>query len=320
MEQKSNENPSASPDAPKPIYKNIGFYIGLIIIISVIITGVKWYQNSLKYVTTDDAYIDSDRLELGSKMLGRIVQLNFEEGDSVKAGQLVAELDSTDIIARLSQSQTALENTKLSIELAQINLQKAQLDYNRAKSQLENKIIPQADFDNAQNRLNASEAELKIAKSRLASIEAENKVIKTQLDNTKIYSSISGVIAKKWSLDGEVVQPGQPIYSIYQSDDIWVTAQLEETKIVSLSVGDTVEVDVDAYPDHVFKGRILKIGTNTAAQFSLIPPSNASGNFTKITQRIPVKISVENSSSQPLKYGLLPGMSVEVKIRIARNG
>lgn len=320
MEQSKNENNNSMKEIDKPLYKKPMLYIGLAIILAVIVFGVNWYKNTLNFVTTDDAYIDSDRLELGSKILGRIVKLNFEEGDSVIAGQLVAELDSTDIIARLSQTKISLENAKLNIALAQVNLQKAELDLNRAKTQLQNKVIPQSEYDNAQNKYLAAQAELKISQSKISAFESEIKVIETQLENTKIYSSIDGVIAKKWTLDGAVIQPGQPIYSIYQSNDFWVTAQLEETKISSLNIGDSVEIDVDAYPDIKFTGNILKIGTNTAAQFSLIPPSNASGNFTKVTQRIPVKISIGNNSSTQLKYGLLPGMSVEVKIRIARNG
>lgn len=314
MEQSNNEN--STKDLNKPLLKKPGFYFGLLIIIAVIVFGIKWYEGTLDYVTTDDAYIDGDRLELGSKVLGRIVKLNFDEGDSVKAGQLVAELDSTDIIARLNQTKMSLENARLNIVLSQVNLQKAELDFNRAKSQLQNKVIPQAEFDNAQNKYLAAQAELKIAQSKILSIESEIKVIETQLANTKIYSSLNGVVAKKWVLIGEVMQPGQPIYSIYQADDLWVTAQLEETKISALSIGESVNIDVDAYPDQTFTGKILKIGTNTAAQFSLIPPSNASGNFTKVTQRIPVKISIDNNSSSRLKYGLLPGMSVEVKVKV----
>ena len=315
-----NNTVEKSNNRKKPLYKKVNFYLGLLIIAIVIIGGIKWYSGTLGFISTDDAFIDADRLELGAKILGRIVDLRFAEGDTVEAGMLVAELDSTDIIARLNQAKTALENAKVNVALSQVHLDKAQLDFNRASAQLSNKVIPQAEFDNAQNKLAASQAELKIALSKVTASQAEINVIQTQLDNTKIYTSLGGVIAKKWTLVGDIVQPGQPIYSIYNVKNIWVTAEIEETKIHALSLGDQVEIDVDAYPNHIFTGKIYQIGSNTAAQFALIPPSNASGNFTKVTQRIPVKITIQNDSDKPLKFGLLPGMSVEVKIKVADNG
>lgn len=319
MENNSN-NKTDNPAVKKPLYKKPSFYIGILVIVAVIIGGLKWYTGRLGFVSTDDAFIDANRMELGAKMLGRVTNLLFDEGDTLKAGQLVAELDSTDIIARLNQAKSALQNAKDNLTLAQIHLDKAQLDYNRAKIQLEKKVIPQAEFDNIQNKLSASQAELKLAHGRIIGSETDIKAIQIQLTNTKIYSPMNGVIAKKWILVGDVIQPGQPIYSIYDMKNLWVTAELEETKINSLSLGDSVSIDVDAYPEHIFKGEIYQIGTNTAAQFALIPPSNASGNFTKVTQRIPVKISIKNDSDKPLKFGLMPGMSVEVKIKVADNG
>lgn len=317
MENKIEEQ---KPGTKKPLYKKPGLYIGIIVIAAVIIGGINWYKSQLGFVSTDDAFIDADRLELSSQILGRIVELNFAEGDTVIKGQLVAKLDSAEIISRLNQAKTAFANAKIAIPLAQINLDKAKLDFNRAKIQIESKIIPQADFDNAQNRLAAAEAGLKISQSQVKAAQAQIEVIETQLENTKIFASMSGVIAKKWTLIGDIVQPGRPIYSIYNIEGLWVTAEVEETDINSLTLGDNVEIDVDSYPNYKFSGEILKIGTNTAAQFALILPSNASGNFTKVTQRIPVKISIHNDSGKDLKFGLLPGMSVEVKIKVATNG
>jgi membrane fusion protein (multidrug efflux system) len=117
---------------------------------------------------------------------------------------------------------------------------------------------------------------------------------------------------------GDVVQPGQPIFSIYDLQHLWVTANFEETKLASIRLNDPVEISVDAYPDSHFEGRVIQLGANTASQFSLIPPNNASGNFTKVTQRVPVKISIEDkeSSSHSRSSQLLPGMSVEVKVKV----
>ena len=115
--------------------------------------------------------------------------------------------------------------------------------------------------------------------------------------------------------------PGQPIFTIFDMKNIWVTADLEETKLTNIHIGDKVQIFVDTYPKHNFEGKVFQIGSNTASIFSLIPPANASGNFTKVTQRIPIKISIENVNSAELpdtsnSIKLLQGMSVEIKINV----
>ncbi len=144
---------------------------------------------------------------------------------------------------------------------------------------------------------------------------------KLNLKNTSIYSPMDGVVAKSWTLTGDVVSPGQPIFTIYDIKNVWVIADLEETKLSSIKIGDKAEISVDAYPEQNFEGKIYQLGSNTASQFSLIPPSNASGNFTKVTQRIPIKITIEpitqTGKPDPNKnINLLPGMSVEISIKV----
>jgi membrane fusion protein (multidrug efflux system) len=142
--------------------------------------------------------------------------------------------------------------------------------------------------------------------------KAQQEVVKAQLKNSTIYSPIDGVIARKWILEGDVVQQGQPIFTIFDMKNIWITAQFEETRLALVTMGAQVEISVDTYPDIKFSGKVIQIGSNTASQFSLIPPNNASGNFTKVTQRVPVKISIDKGNSN---VNLLPGMSVEVRVK-----
>lgn len=304
----------------KPIYKKKSLYIGILLILFVIATGVYWYLGTIGYISTDDAFVDANKLNISPNMLGRVVHLYTDESDTVYAGQLLAELDSTVIIAKLNQVISTLGNIKLEVSLAKIRLEQAQINFERAKLQFTSKVIPKEKFDNIQKVFQASKVQYEIAKSKTATIEAQAKVIKAELADTKLYSDISGVVAKRWLLTGDIAAPGQPIFTIYDLKNIWVTAMLKETDINSVAVGDSVEIDVDSYPNKKFTGKIFQIGNNTAAQFSLFPPSNASGNFTKVTQRIPVKISIENKNiSKNFKYGLLPGMSVEIKLEIKQN-
>ena len=304
-----------------PLYKKKSAWIGLLLILIVVAIGAYWFISSLGYVTSDDAYIDGNRLNVSSKILGRVVKLYVDERDSVKAGQLVAELDSTDFVAQLNQMKANLNNAQVSIDLSKVNVEKAEINYKRAESQYKDKVIPKADYDNAQKGLEAAQAEYKIARSRIVMAQSEIKVMESNLKNTKLYSTINGVVAKRWILAGDVVQPGQPLFTIYDLKNIWVTVQLQETYISNIQLNDEVEITVDSYPEQKFSGRIYEVGTNTAAQFALIPPSNASGNFTKVTQRIPIKITIEqDNTNKALRYGLLPGMSVEVKIKEKSNG
>ena len=151
----------------------------------------------------------------------------------------------------------------------------------------------------------------------MVSAQSQLGVIQTQLNNTVIVSPMTGVISKRWALTGDVVQPGQSVLTIYNVKDVWVIANLEETGLSALRLGDTVGISVDSYPKVKFAGTIIRLGSNTASQFSLIPPNNASGNFTKVTQRVPIKISIELvDNNQRWQVKLLPGMSVEVKVKV----
>lgn len=310
-----------------PLYQRKRVLIPLIILILAAAGIIYWYIGTLDFASTDDAYVDGNRVSTSSKMLDRIVDLTVDEGDTVSQGQLLVKLDSTDLLAQVNHAKAVLQLAKESISLVKINLQKAQEDFDRAQKQFIDKIIPKEQFDHSQKTLEAAKAEYNITLTKITTSEAQLNVLKTQLDNTSIYSPMNGVVAKRWVLKGDVVQPGQPIFTIYDLKNVWVTADFEETKLASIHLGDKVDISVDAYPDQLFEGKVYQIGTNTAAQFSLIPPSNASGNFTKVTQRIPVKISVypvlnrrgsdtNNKIDPENTFNLLPGMSVEVKVKV----
>jgi membrane fusion protein (multidrug efflux system) len=314
----TNGNDEA-PIESVPIYRNVKIVIPLFLIVLVIaIFAWQYYVGLRDFVSTDDAYIDADRVAVSAKILGRIDQLIANEGDSVKQGQILIRLDNSDLCAQESQAKASLAFARENILLSKVNMEKAQTDFQRTSAQFDQKIIPKEQYDNARSELEAAKARLNIAYAQTATTQAQLGVIQTQLKNTVITSPMTGVISKRWVLTGDVVQPGQPIFSIYDLKNIWVTANLEETSLAALRSSENVEITVDAYPDTKFSGKVFQIGSNTASQFSLIPPNNASGNFTKITQRVPVKISitrVTNTNSQKL-IDLLPGMSVEVKVRV----
>jgi membrane fusion protein (multidrug efflux system) len=277
-----------------------------------------WYFNLRGFVSTDDAFIDADLISLGSKMLGRISMITADEGDHIQKDQLLVQLDDSDLQAQKVQVETNLELARQNVLLAQVNLQRAKEDYDRARTQYKSNVIPQEQFDHITRALDIARVQHGIEQARVKAADAQLQVIRTQLQNTLISAPISGIIAKKWSLPGDVVQPGQAIFTIYNSDQIWVTANFEETKLAAIHPGDPVEILVDTYSDLKFHGKVLMIGSAAASQFSLIPPNNASGNFTKVTQRVPVKISIDQQprTTNDDPVSLLPGMSVEVSVRV----
>ncbi|RPI06613.1 MAG: HlyD family secretion protein [Ignavibacteriae bacterium] len=301
-----------------PMYKNVKVVIPLfLVVLAISIFAWNYYIQLRDFVSTDDAYIDADRVSVSAKILGRIDQLTAEEGDSVRQGQVLVQLDDSDLRAQETQAKASLSFAHENVLLAQVNLQKAEADYQRASTQFHGNIIPKEQYDHAESEFASSRARLNIARAQVVSAQSQLGVIQTQLSNTIIASPMTGVISKRWALTGDVVQPGQAIFTIYNVKDVWVTANLEETALGALRLGDTVDIKVDTYPNLKFGGTILRLGSNTASQFSLIPPNNASGNFTKVTQRVPIKISVEQfSGSHPTQVKLLPGMSVEVKVKV----
>jgi membrane fusion protein, multidrug efflux system len=295
-----------------PIYRKKRILIPLFIFIILGAVAWYWYVGHKGYVSTDDAFIDADKATISSKIPGRIINLKFAEGDTIKTGQVLAALDTSDLKAQEKQFIAATINAKESITLSKVNLEKAKDDFTRAQSQYRDNIITKEQYDHSAKALDAAQAEYNISVTKPAMSQAQQEVVKAQLKNSTIYSPIDGVIARKWILEGDVVQPGQPIFTIFDMKNIWITAQFEETRLALVTMWAKVEISIDTYPDIKFSGKVIQIGSNTASQFSLIPPNNASGNFTKVTQRVPVKISIDKGNSN---VNLLPGMSVEVRVK-----
>ena len=325
---------------------NFTKYITLILVMIIVVTGgIYWYLDYMKYVSTDDAHVDSDNVAISSKILGRVVHLYANEGDSVKKDMLIAELDSTDLLAQREntfavknqavaskiQAEAKYHYDEENIKTLEVTLQRTLDDFNRAKEQAAGDVITKEQFEHIKKSYESAQAQLDAAKTNLtvskaminsasASIETAGtqiNLIETQLKNTKIYAPFDGIVAKRWLLPGDIAQPGQSVLTITSSEKLWVVAFLEETKLTNIHIGQKATFTIDAFPDVVFYGNIFYIGSNSASQFSLIPPNNASGNFTKVTQRIPIKISIDGVEKQGnLKnYNIISGMSAVIKIQ-----
>ena len=320
-------------------------YIPLALVIIIVLAGaLYWYRDYKRYITSDDAHVDADNVSVGSKILGRISAIYAAEGDKVKQGTLLTVIDSSDFLAQRNQSvalraqaqanlvqaEVKYNSDQKSIKVTEINLERASEDLARAKSQSEGGVITTEQFDHtkkgyeiASAQLEAAKAQLLVTKSMIASssaavgtADAQIKVLDTQLKNTRLYAPADGIVARRWLLPGDVVQPGQSVFTLTISKVLWIVSFLEETKISDVHIGDNVKLTIDAFPGVRFYGRVFLISSTTASVFSLIPANNASGNFTKVTQRIPVRISIDRADNNKdlSSFNILSGMSVIVKI------
>lgn len=320
-------------------------YIPLTLVIIIVLAGAfYWYRDYSMYITTDDAHVDADNVSVGAKIMGRISSIYANEGDQVKKGTLLADIDSSDLVAQrnqtialrtqalanLTQSEVKYSSDQKGIRVLEINLERANEDMTRAKSQSEGGVITSEQFEHikkasetASAQLDAANAQLLVSKSMIstatAAVETANaqvNVINTQLKNTRLFAPADGILARRWLLQGDVVQPSQSVFTLTMSKNLWVVAFLEETKISEIHIGQNVKFDIDAFPDVRFRGKVFLVGSTTASVFSLIPANNASGNFTKVTQRIPVRISIDSADnySDLSHFNIFSGMSAVVKI------
>jgi membrane fusion protein, multidrug efflux system len=320
-------------------------YIPLVIVILAVLTGAwYWYKDYSMYITSDDAHVDADNVSVGSKIIGRISAIYAKEGDVVKQGALLADIDSSDLVsqrnqsvslrsqalANLNQTEVKYSSDQKGIKVLEINLDRANEDLTRAKNQSEGGVMTAEQFDHIKKANETALAQLEVAKAQLlvskslistasASVETANaqiNVLNTQLKNTKLYAPADGIIAKRWLLPGDVVQPSQSVFTLTLNKNLWIAAYLEETKISEVHAGQNVKISIDAIPDVNFSGKVFLVEPSTASVFSLIPANNASGNFTKVTQRIPIRISIDSADNgkDVSSFNILSGMSVVIKI------
>jgi membrane fusion protein (multidrug efflux system) len=234
------------------------------------------------------------------------------------------------------QAQAAVQaasNQRASLEAqigaAQANLTKANADLARARELVAKQIVSKQQLDAAQaaadaaaaqlqalqkqqsaasSNISAAQAGVRLAQARLAAAQASVDNAKLQLSYTRITAPMAGMVSRKQVEIGQLVQPGQPLLTIVSDTGVWVTANFKETQLADIRVGQPVDIEVNAYPGCAARGKVESLAAATGAKFALLPPDNATGNFTKVVQRVPVRVAVTQGcgQNQPLR----PGMSV----------
>ncbi|MGA8164833.1 MAG: HlyD family secretion protein [Waddliaceae bacterium] len=292
--------------------------VAAFILFAIAAAAVFYFMKTRDYVWTNDAFIEGYGTDLSANVTERILGLYCEEGDVVKKGDLIAQLQNNVPLAQKKEAEAQIESLAKEIRVKKAYYKKIRNDYIRALEGIEDKVISAQDFDHSEKDFKMAEAELELAYANSELAKEQLDVIKARLTHYTIHAPQDGVIAKRWVWVGDVTTPGQSLFTMYDLENVWVTAFLEETKIENVALGGSVEIKIDAYPGYIFRGNVFTIKGAAASQFSLVPQNNATGNFTKVAQRIPIKISLSLPEDFPKDKPLylFPGMSAEVWIKV----
>ncbi len=285
-------------------------------LIAIIGGTLVWFQVFRPYVRTNDALIDGYKTAVCSDITARIIKLYVDEGSSVTEGELIADLDDSILQSQKKEAQAKIETLQASVVVEQYNFEKLYNDFQRAMRGFEEGVISSQALDHAEKNFLIVKSRLEMTQKELILAEEALGVVDAKLLHTKVWAPFTGKIVKRWVYEGDVMQPGQAIFSLYDLAHVWVVANLEETKMEKVKLGDVVDISIDMYPDVAFTGRIFVIKGAAASEFSLIPQDNATGNYTKVAQRVPLKITIEPPPESKENFYLFPGMSAEVKIKV----
>jgi len=257
--------------------------VGTALLVIAVAGTVMWRIFFYPFVSTDDARVAMTVVRIASFGTGgRIIKVNAEEGSRVKAGDVLIELDH-----RVPQAK--YDRAKAKADFAEKELQRMQQLFKQGT------VTPQ-NVDNARSNYDSAKADLN-----------ESEVA---LENTFLKSPFDGVVIQKVAEVGNILEAGQTALTVADADHAWISANIEETSVGLVKIGQHVHISVDEGGE--LQGKISEVRSATASQFALIPSDNAAGNFTKVVQRIPVKVALEAGQGSHLRIG----QSVEIKVRV----
>ena len=254
--------------------------------------------------------------------------------EQANAGQLGASAGVGVSQAQIAATSANTSTAKANIEAARVQLLLAQKDYDRYANLVKDGSITQQQFDQAKaqkesaqaaftaakdqyvaavKQVGTTQSQLEVSNTGVTARQSEVDFAKLQLSYTDIKAPASGIVSKKNVQKGQLVQAGQSLFSIVNENSIYVTANFKETQLEEITAGLKVQVEVDAYPDEDIQGQVYNFAPITGAKGSLLPPDNATGNFVKVVQRVPVKIKITKISKEMMAK-LRPGMSVKVSV------
>jgi membrane fusion protein (multidrug efflux system) len=347
--EKKDQGPPKPPLYRRPIF----WIVLIIVLVAGIAVGIPLLLYERSHESTDDAFIDGNIVQVSPQVAGHVVARFVDDNQSITAGTLIVEIDPRDYQKSLDEAVTSEQITeeqalqyqsevqvakaqeasaRANVASAEANAEKAQQDLERyrkadpqavSRQQLDNAIAEEkttaAALAAARAQLAAASAQVNQAWAQVATANAQVRHAQTEVANaqlqlsyTKVYAPIAGRVTNRHVEVGDYVETGTALLALVPRD-VWVTANFKETQLQYMQPGQPVKITVDAYSHKTFEGHVDSIQAGSGAAFSLLPPENATGNYVKVVQRVPVKIRF-NQIPQEL---MAPGMSVipTVKVR-----
>ncbi len=319
-----NHNDQKPPSKRRPRWIIIA---GGIVLLVAAVGGGLYYWNSTFYESTDDAYIEGHPVNVSARVSGNIVRVYVRDNQHVQEGDLLVEIDPCDYAigvakadAAVQAAQAAEQQALADIGVAKADLTRQQEDLHRYEQLAKEDAVARQDLQHtraaataAEATLNASEKRLAGARAQIAQAQASAAQARLQLSYTKVHAALPGRVTKKQIEVGSYVSVGQGLLAIV-TDRMYVTANFKETQLAHMRPGQPATIHVDAYPSLELRGHVDSLQAGTGAAFSLFPPENATGNFVKVVQRVPVRIVFDRPPDP--NHPLSLGMSVQPRVRI----
>ena len=340
----------ASPNtaAPKKNSRGLMLRVLAIVVLLAVIGWALWYfLDGRWYEGTDDAYVNGNVVQITPQVPGTVVSIGADDNDFVLAGQTLVKLDPTNEQVALAAAEADLAasvrkvrglyssvgSSKADVAVKQAAVQQARADYQRREGLAKTGAISNEELAHARDTLTAAESALAAVQGQLAisnalvedtevashpdvqAAAAKVRAAYLDLQRTSLIAPVSGHVAKRAVQVGQRVQPGMPLMAVVPLSQVWVDANFKETQLQKMRIGQPVTLDSDLYGGDVeYHGKVEGLGVGTGSAFSLLPAQNATGNWIKIVQRVPVRIALDPKELQ--KHPLRIGLSMDAEVNL----
>jgi membrane fusion protein (multidrug efflux system) len=268
-----------------------------LVLLGIIVILIYWHY-SHRYLSTDDAYLNAHVVSIAPRVTGQVSHLQVKNNQFVQKGQILFEIDPLPFAI-------AVDKTQAQLAIDQAKFHDAQLTAARTSQLAASKSLSQQAADDATANLNSAIAAIQLDKAQLAQAQLD-------LGYTRVTAPTDGWVTNMSMREGDIVSANQSIFAFVSNTEFWVDANFKETDLAHLKAGQTATIKVEMYSDHAFNGLVESLSQGSGTAFSLLPPENATGNWVKVTQRVPVRVVVLNPDPHyPLRIGTTATVTID---------